>query len=52
VSWPSRCAACGGDYLQTACDCGATVLGDVGVDAVVAAAEELLDLPVREPAPL
>jgi ADP-heptose:LPS heptosyltransferase len=52
VSWPSRCAACGGDYLLTACDCGATVLADVGVDAVLAAAGELLDLPVREPAAL
>ena len=49
VSWASRCAACSGDYLQTACDCGATVLGDIGVDAVLAAATELLDLPVREP---
>jgi ADP-heptose:LPS heptosyltransferase len=52
VSWASRCAACGGDYLVTACGCGATVLGDIGVDAVLAAARELLDLPVRERAAL
>jgi ADP-heptose:LPS heptosyltransferase len=50
VSWASRCAACGGDYLVSACGCGATVLGDVEVDAVLAAARELLDLQVREPA--
>jgi ADP-heptose:LPS heptosyltransferase len=52
VSWASRCAACGGDYLTTACDCGATVLGDIGVDAATAPAQELLEVPVREPAPL
>ena len=52
VSWASRCAACGGDYLVSACGCGASVLHDVGVDAVLGAARELLDLPVREPAAL
>jgi ADP-heptose:LPS heptosyltransferase len=52
VSWASRCGACGGDYLMTACGCGASVLHDVGVDAVLDAARELLDLPVREPAAL
>ena len=52
VSWASRCAACGGDYLMSACGCGASVLHDVGVDAVLGAARELLDLPVREPAAL
>jgi len=48
VSWASRCDACGGDYLATACDCGASVLGDVSVDDVLTPALELLDLPVRE----
>jgi ADP-heptose:LPS heptosyltransferase len=52
VSWASRCAACGGDYLMSACGCGASVLHDVGVDSVLGAARELLDLPVREPAAL
>jgi hypothetical protein len=52
VSWASRCGACGGDYLMTACGCGASVLQDVGVGAVLDAARELLDLPVREPAAL
>jgi ADP-heptose:LPS heptosyltransferase len=50
VSWASRCTACGGDYLMTACDCGASVLGDVAVDDVLAPALELLGLPAREPA--
>jgi ADP-heptose:LPS heptosyltransferase len=52
VSWASRCDACGGDYLTTACDCGASVLGDIDVDVVRAAALELLEVPVREPAVL
>ena len=52
VSWASRCMVCGVDYLAAPCGHDASVLGDIGVDDVLAPAVELLDLPVREPAPL
>src|SRR6185312_17197639 len=51
VSWASRCQVCGVDYLATPCGHGASVLGDVTVDDVLAPALELLDLPPRAPAP-
>lgn len=43
VSWGSRCAVCGVDYFAAPCAHGATVLGDIAVDEVLAAASELLD---------
>ena len=49
VSWASRCAACGVDYLADPCGHDASVLADVAVEDVLAPAVELLDLPVREP---
>ena len=49
VSWQSRCVACGADYVDEPCGHGASVLGDVTVDDVLAPALELLDLPVRQP---
>jgi ADP-heptose:LPS heptosyltransferase len=52
VSWASRCLVCGVDYFTAPCGHDATVLGDIMVDDVLAPALELLDLPVREPAPL
>lgn len=52
VSWASRCAVCGVDYFAAPCGHDASVLADVTVDEVLAPARELLDLPVREPAPL
>jgi ADP-heptose:LPS heptosyltransferase len=52
VSWASRCMVCGVDYLATPCDHGASVLGDIAVDDVLAPAVELLELSVREPATL
>jgi ADP-heptose:LPS heptosyltransferase len=52
VSWASRCEVCGVDYFADPCGHDASVLGDIDVDAVVAPAAELLDLPVREPAAL
>lgn len=52
VSWASRCEVCGADYFAAPCGHEASVLGDVTVDDVLAPALELLDLPVREPAPL
>jgi ADP-heptose:LPS heptosyltransferase len=52
VSWASRCLECGVDYFAAPCGHGASVLGDVAVDDVLAPALELLDLPVREPATL
>jgi ADP-heptose:LPS heptosyltransferase len=51
VSWASRCAVCGVDYFASPCGHDASVLGDITVDDVLAPALELLDLPVREPAP-
>jgi len=51
VSWASRCSVCGVDYFADPCGHDASVLGDVTVDDVLAPALELLDLPVREPAP-
>ena len=51
VSWASRCSACGVDYFAAPCGHDASVLGDITVDDVLAPALELLDLPVREPAP-
>jgi ADP-heptose:LPS heptosyltransferase len=52
VSWASRCMVCGVDYLAAPCGHDASVLGDIGVDDVLAPAVELLDLPVREAASL
>ncbi len=42
VSWASRCAVCGLDYLDGVCGHDATVLGDVDAGTVAAAAIDLL----------
>jgi ADP-heptose:LPS heptosyltransferase len=48
VSWTSRCAVCGADYLDAPCGHDASVLADVAVTDVLASALELLALPVPE----
>jgi hypothetical protein len=42
VSWASRCAVCGVGFFDPLCGHDATMLGDVQVRDVVAAAVELL----------
>lgn len=49
VSWSSACAVCGRDWFREPCEHRATVVGDVPVDEVLAAAADLLDL--RAPVP-